>query len=111
MDKLLHQTADHLLAIEQEMRRIGLWDDTRPSQEALESLVPFCYDTLKFEQWLQWVFLPKMKLALEQQIDFPASSNIATLAEMCFQALANTDTKRLLELLGQFDDTINAASR
>jgi len=111
MDKLIHETADHLLAIEQEMRRIGLWETTPPAKEALESLVPFCYDTLKFEQWLQWVFLPKMKLALEQQIDFPTSSNIATLAEMCFQEMTNTDASRLLELLKLFDETINAASR
>ena len=111
MDKLMHQTADHLLAIEQEMRRIGLWETTPPAKEALESLVPFCYDTLKFEQWLQWVFLPKMKLALEKQIDFPTSSNIATLAEMCFQELQTIDTTRLLDLLKQFDETINAASR
>jgi uncharacterized protein YqcC (DUF446 family) len=111
MDKLVHQTADLLLAIEQEMRRLGLWEITPPPQEALESLVPFCYDTLKFEQWLQWVFLVKMKLALEKQIDFPASSNIATLAEMCFQEMPGFDTKRLLDLLTQFDETINAASR
>lgn len=111
MDKLIHQTADQLLAIEQEMRRIGLWESTPPPQEALESLVPFCYDTLKFEQWLQWVFLSKMKQALEKQIDFPTSSNIATLAEMCFQEMSRADTKRLLELLSQFDEIINAASR
>jgi len=111
MDKLIHQTADLVLSIEHEMRRIGLWETTPPAKEALESLVPFCYDTLKFEQWLQWVFLVKMKLALEQQIDFPSSSNIASLAEMCFPELVNIDTARLMELLKQFDETINAASR
>jgi uncharacterized protein YqcC (DUF446 family) len=111
MDTLLHQVADQLLAIEMEMRRIGMWESTAPAQEALESLVPFCYDTLKFEQWLQWVFLPKMKQALEQQIDFPASSDIATLAEMCFVELHSTETAHLLELLKSFDETINAASR
>src|SRR5512139_290690 len=111
MDKLMHQTADHLLAIEQEMRRIGLWETTPPAKEALESLIPFCYDTLKFQQWLQWVFLPKMKLAIEHQIDFPSSSNIAALAEMCFPELINIDTTRLLEMLRRFDELINNASR
>jgi uncharacterized protein YqcC (DUF446 family) len=111
MDKLLHQVADQLLAIEMEMRRLGMWESTPPAAEALQSLVPFCYDTLKFEQWLQWVFLPKMKLALEQQIDFPASSNIATLAEMCFAELQTIETAHLLELLKEFDESINAASR
>ncbi len=111
MDKLLHQVADLLLAIEQEMRRIDLWESTPPPAEALQSLVPFCYDTLRFEQWLQWVFIAKMKLALEQQIDFPTTSNIAALAELRFPELHPIDTTRLLQLLRDFDETITSASR
>ena len=111
MDILLHQVADLLLAVEQEMRRLGLWESTPPPSEALQSLVPFCYDTLRFEQWLQWVFLSKMKQALEHQIDFPATSNIAALAELRFPELHPLDTQRLLQLLREFDDTINSASR
>ncbi|HEY0721879.1 MAG TPA: YqcC family protein [Gammaproteobacteria bacterium] len=111
MDKLLHQVADLLLAIEQEMRRVGLWETTPPPAAALQSLVPFCYDTLRFEQWLQWVFMVKMKQALEQQIDFPTTSNIAALAELRFPELSPLDTQRLQQLLREFDEAINAASR
>lgn len=110
MDRLLHQVADHLLAIEMEMRRLDLWESSAPAPDALESLVPFCYDKLQFEQWLQWVFLAKMKQALEKQIDFPASSNIAALAELRFAQLPGVNGTRLLELLAAFDETINAAS-
>lgn len=107
MDTLSHQLADLLLAIEAEMRRISLWEQERPSEEALASLVPFCHDTLAFHQWLQWVFLPKMKTVLETEEDFPASSDITPLAEYSFAQLPH-DTDKLLELIKQFDQFINA---
>lgn len=106
MDTLSHQLADLLLAIEAEMRRISLWEEARPSDEALSSLVPFCHDTLAFHQWLQWVFLPKMKRVLETEEDFPASSDITPLAEYSFAQLPHS-TGKLLELIREFDEFIN----
>lgn len=90
------------------MRRIGLWESERPDDEALASLVPFCHDTLTFEQWLQWVFLPKMKAVVESGEDFPASSEIQPLAEYSLGRLPH-ETGRLLELICKFDDFINLA--
>lgn len=106
MDTLAHQLADLLLAIEAEMRRLDLWQAHSPDDEALASLMPFCHDTLHFEEWLQWVFLPKMKQVLETEEDFPASSEIAPLAELRLEQLPQ-QTDQLLELIGQFDDFIN----
>lgn len=106
MDTVTHQLADLILEIEAEMRRIHLWEIERPSEEALSSLVPFCHDTLAFHQWLQWVFLPKMKAVVETEEEFPASSEITPLAEYSFQRLPQ-ETGRLLELIREFDDFIN----
>lgn len=106
MDRFLHPLADLLLAIEAEMRRSGIWENTSPPDHALESLAPFCHDTLTLPQWLQWVFLPKMKQALENEVGMPASSDITPLAEYSF-ARVPQNTARLLELLRQFDDLIN----
>lgn len=106
MDPVNHQLADLILGIEAEMRRIGLWQSERPDAEALSSLVPFCHDTLAFSQWLQWVFLPKMKAVVETEEDFPASSDITPLAEYSFERLPQ-QTGRLLELIAAFDDFIN----
>jgi len=105
VDTITHQLADLILEIEAEMRRIGLWEATPPDEEALASLVPFCHDTLTFEQWLQWVFLPKMKQVVESGEDFPASSDIHPLAEYSFERLPH-QTDRLLALLLQFDEFI-----
>ncbi|MFO7593195.1 MAG: YqcC family protein [Pseudomonadota bacterium] len=110
MDTLSHQLADLLLAIEAEMRRLGLWEQQPPPEEALCSLMPFCHDTLRLEQWLQWVFLPKMKRVLETGEEFPGSSEIEPLAEYRFNLLPQ-QTDRLLALIGRFDALINRTSR
>lgn len=109
VDTLSHRLADLLLAIEAEMRRLGLWEQQPPVEEALASLMPFCHDTLQLEQWLQWVFLPKMKQVLQTGEDFPSSSEIEPLAEFRFSQLPQP-TDRLLELIGQFDKLINSTN-
>lgn len=88
------------------MRTIDLWETEAPSPQALQSLIPFCHDTLLFEQWLQWVFLPKMKRVVEETEECPSSSEIAPLAEYRFEQLTQPTTV-LLELIERFDDHIN----
>ena len=106
MDHFNHQLADLLLEIEAEMRRIQLWQATPPDDVALQSLVPFCHDTLRLEQWLQWVFLPKMRQVVENEEAWPSSSEIAPLAEYRFAQLEQP-TEALLALLERFDRHIN----
>ena len=106
MDMVTHRLADLILEIEAEMRRIGLWENSRPEEAALASLVPFCHDTLSFQQWLQWVFLPKMKAVVETGDDFPARSDIHPLAEHSLEHLLQK-TDGLLALIRQFDEFIN----
>ena len=47
---------DALNALELGLRELGLWSDARPKAEHLASTMPFCYDTLELEQWLQFIF-------------------------------------------------------
>lgn len=103
----LHQhIADLLQAIEQEMRRLGLWDTIAPIAEALASTAPFCYDTLRFEQWLQWVFLARMRALLDAGAELPSVCDIQPLAEHSFAELPQ-DTSHLLELIGEIDRAIS----
>lgn len=88
------------------MRRIALWESTPPAPEALQSLTPFCHDTLQLEQWLQWVFLPKMKCVVEGLEECPSSSDIAPLAEYRFSQLKHP-TALLLQLIERFDRLIS----
>lgn len=106
MDNTVRRIADLILAIEAEMRRLELWEEKSPPPEALQSLAPFCHDTLQFHQWLQWVFLPKMKEIITQEKQLPASSDIYPLAEYSFKKLGK-ETGQLLALIKQFDQLIS----
>lgn len=105
MDARLLQLADVLLLIERELRLQGWWASVAPSAGALASVEPFAVDTMAFEEWLQWIFLPKMKSILEQGAQLPAVSGIQPMAEMVFRERA-TQARGLLEVLGEFDRLI-----
>lgn len=82
-----------------------------PSAEALASVEPFAVDTLDFEQWLQWIFLPRMKAILEQDLPLPNASGIQEMAEMVFAARNVQGKDRQLQvLLKEFDQLISDAS-
>ena len=82
---MIAQVADSLLAIEAEMRRLSIWASEPPPASALESSQPFCIDTLEFTEWLQFFFLPRMTVLVEQGQALPALSGIAPMAEEYFR--------------------------
>lgn len=90
--------ADGLLAIETELRRLDYWESERPPAEALQSTQPFCVDTLSFPQWLQFIFLPKMKYLIEEDVALPAVSGIAPMAEEFFRQEAASGSVVINEL-------------
>lgn len=110
MDARFPHIAEQLLLIERELRLQGWWDSVAPSREALSSVEPFSVDTLEFEQWLQWIFLPRMKLILEQDLPLPNASGIQEMAEMVFAGrnVQGRDVE-LQRLLKQFDLLITAS--
>jgi uncharacterized protein YqcC (DUF446 family) len=81
MHDIPDRIADVLLQVEAALRTGGKWETRQPPQAALGSPVPFCMDTLSFEQWLQWVFLPRMKRILEQRRPLPRKSGILSYAQ------------------------------
>jgi uncharacterized protein YqcC (DUF446 family) len=93
-------------AIEHEMRQLALWGEVPPPVAAMASRTPFCYDTLKLWQWLQWILVPRMRHILDEGSTLPVASDIAPLAEVEFRRLSQ-DTQRLLELIRAFDQTIS----
>lgn len=79
------QLADNLLQIEIELRRIDAWSSEAPPAEAFQSTAPFCVDTLNFTQWLQFVFIERMKVIIENKQPLPTVSGIAPMAEEHFR--------------------------
>ena len=109
MDARIPQSADQLLLIERQLRQLGLWAQQAPSAEALASQQPFCVDSLAFEEWLQWIFLPRLKSLLEANAPLPTASGIAAMAEQVFVGRA-LEVKGLIAALEEFDRLIGLGS-
>jgi len=109
MDPRCVNIADQLLLIERELRSLGWWAEVSPSDDALASQAPFCVDTLAFEQWLQWIFLPRMKIILENDLELPHASGIRAMAEEAYRERL-TEAGRLLDALEAFDRLIGGAN-
>lgn len=105
MDYRASALADQLLLIERELRVLGFWATSSPDARSLTSQEPFCVDTLAFEEWLQWIFLPRMKLILERDEALPAVSGILAMAEMVYQGRLE-QVSGLLKALRAFDELI-----
>ena len=108
MDARLPLLADQLLLIERELRALGMWSAEAPSAQALASQQPFCVDTLDFEAWLQWLFLPRMKQLLEAAGPLPDASGIRPMAEERYRG-REREVAALLAALGEFDRLIGSA--
>jgi len=108
VDERLPALADQLLQIERELRLLGWWSAQSPSVEALASQEPFCVDTLSFAQWLQWIFLPRMKLIIESDGALPVRSGIRPMAEVVYQGDLDP-VLPLLATLAEFDRLIESA--
>ncbi len=109
MHDIPNRIADVLLEVEAVLRTHGKWDTTSPTSHALASAQPFCMDTLRFEQWLQWVFLPRMRHTLEHTEPLPDKSAILAYAEE-YLSKKDPSTVNLLELIKRFDDLITLQS-
>lgn len=88
--------------IEKALKDADLWSVQTPSQEAMESTMPFAVDTMPFENWLQFIFLPKMRDAVGMRQLPPGPAQILPIAEEAFKELSGV--KPLLDALRKFDE-------
>src|SRR5687768_1622883 len=73
-----HQTVEAKLnEVEAEMRRIGLWDMPAPESEQLQVTQAFGADKLAFEQWLRFIFIPRVRDIIATGGAFPAGSQVS----------------------------------
>lgn len=63
--------------LSQRLQSAQMWDDEPPQTSSLQSVQPFAVDTLAPEQWLQWVFMPKMKHLMDNHQPLPSGFSIA----------------------------------
>lgn len=72
--------------LQTELKLAGLWSDTEPSKAPLSSIQPFGLDTLTFYEWLQFVFVKKLRLICDRRESLPDSSDVTTMAEEVFKS-------------------------
>lgn len=70
-----------LADLELAMQAADLWSNSPPSQQALASQQPFACDTLYFEQWLQFIFIPRMLSMIASEQPLPRDCAILPMAE------------------------------
>lgn len=101
-----HNVAAVLIDIEAAMRSMGQWESQQPSAEALRSEQPFAVDTLGFNQWLQFIFIPRMHYLIEVQSTLPGACGIAPMAEE-FYSGQNLPVAELLGALKAIDELLS----
>ncbi len=101
----MKQLESTLLEIEKELRALKLWQAEQPPLADLQSQMPFCHDTLRLPQWLQWVFLPRCLQMVKTRDGIPETSDIHSIAEFYF-GQTKIDAGKLLLCIKRFDELI-----
>ncbi|MGL5947724.1 MAG: YqcC family protein [Aeromonas sp.] len=98
----------HLLAagllgeISAELVRLNRWQTTSPSAEDLASTLPFCVDTLSFDQWLQFVLIPRMEQMIMHRLPLPTSISLYPMASEAYKEQLG-EMAAMLKLIARFD--------
>lgn len=92
--------------IEQLMQEQALWGSCAPELSVFESSEPFCIDTMLPEEWLQWVFIPRMRALVEGHNPLPTRIAIAPYFEEAFNLRAENH-QSLIDTLHQIDRLLN----
>ena len=95
-----------LHTLEQTLQELNLWETVAPSDAALQSVEPFALDTLQFNQWLQWIFIPRLGAMAHANIALPHASGIAAMAEEWLPT-QGVDSSELLFILHALDTALS----
>ena len=95
-----------LNALEIELKRQQLWSALPPDVTALQSTLPFCYDTMALEQWLQFVFLPRLQALLDTHQALPKKVSILPVAELAFGNKV-PNPAMLLDIIRRIDSSLS----
>ena len=86
----------------QALNTLTLWQSSTPSAKHMASTAAFHFDTLTFEQWLQFVFIERISLMIEKKQPLPNKISLSPMAEESFKGLGNK-ADSLLGIIEQLD--------
>ena len=90
-----------IIKLEQSLRKAMLWSSSIPSNRALQSMVPFAFDSMPFEHWLQFIFIPKMSEIINAEKALPNNLKLLPMAEQSLSTSANKS--EIIEVIKQID--------
>ncbi len=102
------RAATKLDEIEAELRRLGWWEIPEPPPEAFRFRQAFALDTMAFQQWLRFVFAPRVRELVAGEAEMPTSSMVA--AQAARELDGHPDAGRLFDLLIEFDQLFDRES-
>ena len=106
MHDIPRRISEVLFELEAEMRVLGWWEEEMPPASALASQQPFCVDQLTFEQWLQWIFIPRMMQLYAEGLPFPGNCAVAPMAEEWVKPLG-LEASDLIHALSGIDSLLS----
>ncbi|MEZ8099904.1 YqcC family protein [Vibrio bivalvicida] len=87
--------------LEQSMKQLDRWQTESPTEKALQSQQPFALDALTPEEWLQWIFIVKLRAMLEQLQPIPYGFSLSPYFEECWKE--QPDLMPIISILQQID--------
>lgn len=92
--------------IESELLRLKRWSDQPLPQEKFDNMGAFGSNTMAFEQWLQFVLIPRLYQITANKGELPTESMVSTYAVRALDG--DPEAINLISLLSRLDDIINA---
>lgn len=99
------QVESLLIDLECELRRLHHWQSEPLGEEALQSREPFGVDTMSLAQWLQFVFVPRVRAINAAGERLPGNCAVAPIAQQYFSLAAD---RELVRLIGSLDELLNS---
>lgn len=91
--------------IEEEMRRVGVWNANPPSEQRVLEGGAFGLGTVAFDTWVQVVLVRRLRQAAEGSLPIPRSSSVSAQATREWDG-DPTDREPLMDLLRELDSII-----
>ena len=94
-------TQQKIDVIEAAMKRIGYWQSEPLDPDQYDFERAFAMDTMVFSQWLQFIFIPRVKEIVATAGEFPPRSMVGAQAVREFDGAP--EASDLVRLLSEFD--------
>ncbi len=88
------QTKNHLLQLQGIMQELDLWQAMPPDEQAFQSTEPFAIDKMAAQEWLQWIFIPRMHALIDCEGALPKQIAVSPYIEEALKE--HDDLPRLL---------------